>query len=373
MSTNLSFKELFAELWEKTDMSKILIKNGRVWDGDRFYFADVLTEDEKISKIEDKIDDAADFIYDANGKIVSAGLVDAHVHMRGINKDFGIHAELSSIPFGVTAAADACGALGDKELLDSFMLKNVIFVPVEFRNNKACFDSAEKMLERYGEKAVGVKVYFDTHTSDVKDIEPLCEVVKFAEEKNLIIMVHSSNSPVPMPELLSVLRKGDILTHAYHGGTNNVSEDGFECIKTAKERGVIIDAGFAGHIHTDFKVFEDAIRCGAIPDVISTDITRFSAYKRGGRYGMTMCMSMARHLGMSEEDIFRSVTSTPAKALGKENEWGYLKIGRRADVTVLDYTNEGFDLTDKADNRIVSESGYRCILTVSDGEVVYKI
>ena len=31
-------------------MSKILIKNGRVWDGDRFYFADVLTEDEKISK-----------------------------------------------------------------------------------------------------------------------------------------------------------------------------------------------------------------------------------------------------------------------------------------------------------------------------------
>jgi len=228
------------------------------------------------------------------------------------------------------------------------------------------------MIEKYGEKVVGIKVYFDTQISDVQDIKPLYEIVEFAEKKNFIIMVHSSNSPVSMQELLGTLRKGDILTHAYHGGENNVSEDGFECIKSAKSRGVIIDAGLAGYVHTDFKVFEDAISCGAVPDVISTDITRFSAYKRGGRYGMTMCMSIAKHLGMSEEDIFRAVTSSPAKALGKENEWGCLKVGRCADITVLDYTNEGFDLTDKAGNHIESENGYRCVLTVADGELVYR-
>ena len=292
--------------------------------------------------------------------------------MRGINKEFGLHAELSSIPFGVTAAADACGAYGDKALLDTFLLKNVIFVPAELRNNKAYFDSAEKMLGKYKEKAIGIKVCFDTQISDVQDIKPLCEIVKFAEEKNLIVMVHSSNSPVSMAELLGALRKGDILTHTYHGGTNNVSEDRFECIKTAKKRGVIIDAGLAGYVHTDFKVFEDAISCGAVPDIISTDITRFSAYKRGGRYGMTMCMSIAKHLGMSEEDIFRAVTSAPAKALGKENEWGCLKADRCADVAVFDHTDEGFDLTDKAGNRVVSETGYRCVLTVADGELVYR-
>ncbi|MBR3933286.1 MAG: amidohydrolase family protein [Clostridia bacterium] len=353
-------------------MGKILIKNGKVWDGERFCFADVLTENEKISKIAEQIDEAAEFEYDASGKIVSAGLVDAHVHMRGINKEFGIHAELSTIPFGVTAAADACGAYGDKALLDSFLLKNVIFVPAEFHDNKACFNSTEKMIEKYGEKVVGIKVYFDTQISDVQDINPLYEIVEFVEKKNLIIMVHSSNSPVSMAELLGVLRKGDILTHAYHGGTNNVSEDGFKCIKTAKKRGVIIDAGLAGYVHTDFKVFENAISCGAVPDVISTDITRFSAYKRGGRYGMTMCMSIAKHLGMSEEDIFRAVTSAPAKALGKENEWGCLKVGRCADLAVFDHTDEGFDLTDKAGNRVVSETGYRCVLTVADGELVYR-
>ena len=59
-------------------MPKILIKNGKVWDGERFYFADILTENEKIAKIVDKIYETADFEYDASGKIVSAGLVDAH-------------------------------------------------------------------------------------------------------------------------------------------------------------------------------------------------------------------------------------------------------------------------------------------------------
>ena len=125
-------------------------------------------------------------------------------------------------------------------------------------------------------------------------------------------------------------------------------------------------------MHTDFKVFENAVKSGELPDIISTDITKYSAYKRGGRYGMTMCMSIARHLGMSEEDIFRAVTSAPAKALGKEKEWGYLGIGKSADISVFDYTDEGFDLTDNAGNHIESEKGYRCLLTIANGEIVYR-
>jgi len=77
-------------------------------------------------------------------------------------------------------------------------------------------------------------------------------------------------------------------------------------------------------------------------------------------------------MGMSEADIFRAVTSTPAKALGKSEEWGYLQVGRIADIAVLDYTDESFDLTDKEGNHIESQKGYRCVLTVSDGQVVYK-
>ena len=102
------------------------------------FFADILTDGELISKIESNITDEADYIYDAANKTVSAGLVDTHVHMRVHPSDlFSIQAEMSCFPFGVTAAADAGRSEGDKAILDSFMLKNVIFVPAELRNNKA--------------------------------------------------------------------------------------------------------------------------------------------------------------------------------------------------------------------------------------------
>ena len=87
---------------------------------------------------------------------------------------------------------------------------------------------------------------------------------------------------------------------------------------------------------------------------------------------MTMCMNIAKSVGINEKDIFRAVTSTPAKVLEKENEWGSIKVGRIADIAVFDYTNEGFDLTDNAGNKFKSDMGYRCVLTVSDGQVVFR-
>lgn len=354
-------------------MAKILIKGGRVWDGERFFYADVLTDGDRISKIEQHITDDADYVYDASEKIVSAGLVDTHVHMSGFEPDmYGINAEMSCLPFGVTAAADAGGAHANREIAESYQVKNVTFVTAKIDDDKADFSVAEKKMALYGDRVIGIKVYFDTKSPHVRSIKPLEEICAYARERGLKVMVHCTNSPAGMSEILKVLNTGDILTHAFHGGENNASEDGFEAIREAKKRGVIIDAGFAGHIHTDFAVFKKAVENGALPDTISTDITRASAYKRGGRYGMTMCMSMAMDMGMSETDIFRAVTSTPAKALGRADEWGYMAVGRTADIAVFDYTDEGFDLTDRAGNHIESKNGYRCVLTVSDGQVVYK-
>ena len=354
-------------------MAKILIKNGRVWDGFKFFCADILTNEKVIEKIEPNISDEATYVYDAKGKIVSAGLVDSHVHILGFEPDmYGINVEMSSLPFGVTAVADAGGAHANREIAESYQVKNVTFVTANIKNDKADFTVTEKKMALYGERVIGVKVYFDATSPQVRSIKPLQEICAYAKERGLKVMVHCSHSPSKMSDILNTLSAGDILTHAYHGGENNASEDNFEAIMVAKKRGIIIDSGFAGHIHTDFSVFKKAVENGALPDTISTDITRASAYKRGGRYGMTMCMSMAKHMGMSETDIFSAVTANPAKALGKSDEWGYMQVGRIADIAVLDYTDEGFDLTDKAGNHIESDVGYRCVLTVSDGVVVYK-
>lgn len=354
-------------------MARILIKNGRVWDGEKFFFADILTDGRIIVKIERNISDNADFVYDAKGKTVSAGLVDIHVHMKGIaSEKFGIEPNMSSFPFGVTAVNDAGSANGDRALLDSFAVKNTAFVGVDIRDNHADFTVTEELLQKYGDKALGIKVYFDTTLTEVRDITPLKEICDYAKNRNLKVMVHCSHSPTSMAEIVETLSAGDILTHIYHGGENSCTENEFKAFMIAKDKGVVMDAGFAGYVHTDFRNLEQTTKSGFLPDTISTDITCFSAYKRGGRYGMTMCMNMAKNVGMSEEDIFKAVTSSPAKVLGKEKEWGYLGKGRCADIAVFDYTDEGFDLTDNAGNQLKSDMGYRCILTVSDGQVVYR-
>lgn len=58
-------------------------------------------------------------------------------------------------------------------------------------------------------------------------------------------MVHTSSSPTSMAEICETLRKGDIITYAYHGGNRNCAEDEFKCLKKAKESGIYIDASMA--------------------------------------------------------------------------------------------------------------------------------
>jgi len=354
-------------------MARILIKNGRIWNGESFSYGDIFTSGNMVEKIAESIRTDADFILDADGKIVTAGLVDMHVHMRGTApSEFGIQAEMSCFPFGVTAANDAGSICGNEELLTQFALKNTVFVGCAIKDNHAALSALESLLERYGKRAVGIKVYLDTTQADVRDQTPLREVCEFADIHQLKVMVHCTHSPVSVRQIAETLRKGDIITHAYHGGENSSVADGFLGLMEAQRKGVIVDTGFAGHVHTDFQVFTSAVQAGILPDTISTDITRYSAYIRGGRYGMTMCMSIAHTAGMQEEEILRAVTSRPAKVLGKEKEWGYLKEGRAADIAVLDFGKESYDLTDSAGNRMADEMGYRCVFTVVDGQIVYR-
>lgn len=354
-------------------MVKILIKNGRVWDGEKFFHTDILTSGKYIEKMDNDINEKADYVYDATGKIVSAGLVDLHVHLKGVASDkYGIEAHMCSFPFGVTAVNDAGSIQGDEHLLNSFSVKNTVFVGVEIKQNHANFFQTEMYLEKFGDKVIGIKVYFDKTISEVSDITALKEVCEFAKIKKMKVMVHCSNSPTAMTEIVKTLSVGDVLTHAFHGGDNTCAEREFEAFQIAKQKGVIIDTGCAGYVHTDFENLKKSIDFGYLPDTISTDITCTNAYKRGGRYGMTMCMSMAKDMGMKEEEIFKAVTSTPASILKKDEEWGYLKVGRIADIAVFDYADEGYDMTDQAGKQIKSDKGYRCILTVSDGQIIYK-
>ena len=349
----------------------ILIKNGRIWDGEKFFFADVLTENKRIAAIRPSIEEKADFIFDAKGKTVTAGLVDLHMHMQGISGDmYAIDVHSACYPFGVTAACDAGARKGSHALLGSFGVKNAVFADSVINNDTLDQVATSKNLALFGKKAIGIKLFYDETGGKLHSIKPLREVCAYARSKGLKVMVHCNHSPTSMLSIVEELRAGDVLSHIYHGGKNDCTEDDFAALKLARKKGIVLDAAFAGHVHTDFAVLRSAFAAGQYPDTISTDITKNSAYKRGGRYGQTMCMSMARTAGMSEEAIFRAVTVTPAAAAGLPV--GKLCEGGCADLCVLDYTTEPFCLTDKAGNILENKNGYRCRLTISDGVVVHK-
>ena len=66
-------------------MTTLLIQKGRVFDGEKFIWADVLIRGGKIEAIAPNIREKADRIIDASGMTVLPGLVDVHLHMQGIS------------------------------------------------------------------------------------------------------------------------------------------------------------------------------------------------------------------------------------------------------------------------------------------------
>ncbi len=352
-------------------MKSIAIINGRIWDGERFSAGNVLVENGTIAAVGTE-GYHAEYVYDAAGAVVSPGLVDIHVHFRGISIPmYGFSADCGSFPFGVTAAAD-CGAnFGDEALVKSFGVKCVVFANVGIASDGTPdLARAEALLEKFGSAAAGFKVVYDCEKTG--GTEPLRKIVARARELGYKVTVHTNGSAVPMADIIGALGPGDIATHVYHGGRNTAEADGFACLLEAKRRGVVVDAGMAGTVHTDLGVFRRAVEAGAAPDTISTDLTRLSAFNRGGRYGLTACMTVARAVGMAEAEIFRAVTSSAAKALGKEGEWGRLEPGRAADLAVIGETGRGVDFTDASGNRIRTASSYESLLTLSSGDIVYS-
>lgn len=81
---------------------KILIKGGRVVDpaGGRDAVLDVLIDNGKISRVAEGIQEQADSVISASGKIVAPGIVDMHVHLREPGRE-----DKETVATGTAAAA----------------------------------------------------------------------------------------------------------------------------------------------------------------------------------------------------------------------------------------------------------------------------
>ena len=355
----------------------ILLKNARIWTGDKFLpgLQSVAVAEGKIADI-GECPDKANYTVDVKGHILSPGLIDSHMHIRGCSPDsFAIGVETVGYPFGVTAAVEASASKPDGSvILDNTLMKTYVFVGAQFDGKTFLEDKTDELVKAYGDRALGVKVFFDTCMPMITEgeLEPLATVCRYARKRGLRVLVHSTRSPVPMAQLLETLAPGDICTHVFHTAGHNVLEDDFESLVQAKARGVILDDGMAGGGHSNFEMIRQALEKGITTNTVSTDITPGTAFRRGGCYGLTMCMSILRSLGLAEETVLRMVTGDAARAIGKEQEIGLLEVGRSADLCVLKFGEMPFKISSGGGAVTASEVGYVNLLTICQGFVMFR-
>jgi dihydroorotase len=93
-----------------------------------------------------------------------------------------------------------------------------------------------------------------------------------------------------------------------------------------------------------FKVAEAAMSHGFTPATVSSDVHRYNL--RGPVYDLATTLSKFLHLGLSLDEVVRLATSAPAKAVGREGQFGTLKVGAEADVSVMRLEEGKFKFTD---------------------------
>ena len=372
----------------------LILKNGRVLDpmNGIDQTADVVVEGEKILQIGAAEPAAGDNVIDASGCIVTPGLIDHHAHLYPFAK-IGLPAEAVCFASGVTTAVDAgstgCANYGDKrDFLRYSKLGIRAYLHVCSTGldsmpedvDPARFDEGtiRECFQQYPGELLGLKLRTSAPIVREFGYEPLKAAVALAEKLGTHVMVHCTNPPGELSELLDILNPGDVLTHMYMNQGSSLVRDGkvIPAAIRARERGVLFEAADA-RLHFGMDVAQAAIKEGFLPDILATDVTKLSMHLRPTAFNLAMQVSKYTHLGIPFEKTIELCTAAPARQMGMADRIGSLSVGNAADIAVFlpaHKENTFGDRPNGAPDQRLSTGGtvYKPVLTVKNGEMVYR-
>jgi dihydroorotase len=350
----------------------LLIQGGRVIDPAQKLSAvrDVAIAGGRIARIAENIPPAqARQVYNAAGKLVTPGLIDLHTHVYTNGINLAVDSDIVGFQNGVTTVLD-CGSTGSGSFngLRRFVMEggartrvyallNVSSIGLIVTNeiyldpNMTSAPAAIRTITNNRDRILGVKVRVNGRKQDLaRDLEVLKVARQITDATGTVIMLHWTTDP----ELLSILKRGDILTHPFNPASNRDANvfgaDGAQADKVLpqilalKDRGIYTDGQLAT-THHSWAVSEKAAALGWWPDTISTDISRTPD---GQPASVLVPMSQFLHLGMPLEQVIAGVTSTAAKAMNPPEKIGTLEPGVTADVAVLELEQGSFEYPDQA-------------------------
>jgi dihydroorotase len=193
---------------------------------------------------------------------------------------------------------------------------------------------------------VGIKVRLGYQMVGERGLPALRLAREAADRLDLPLMVHIIDLPEPLPEILPLLRRGDIITHCFHGERNGILDGAgrvLRSVREAAERGVLFDVGH-GVGSFSFEVGRKALADGLLPNTISSDLHAHNI--DGPVFDLATTLSKFLHLGLPIEEVIRRATHNPARAIGWGDRIGTLAPGAQADIATFALAEGRFTLTD---------------------------
>ena len=310
-------------------------------------------------------------VIDCAGRLVVPGLIDLHVHVMPGLGDFCVGADEVGVAMGVPVVVDggtsgvATFDLARRAVIDhpetktrvlAFLDPNQLYLAtkdfichrLEIANDERNLDveAFVASLERNADVVVGAKVR-TCWTTD-PEVSPFLRAAQ-AAMPDKPVMVHLGRFPhtptISTPRLLTELRSGDIITHAFRGAGGMLTPNGgvIDEFRDAVARGVRLDVGHSG---TDFR-FRDARRlfdAGYLPHTISTDLNVFNI--GGPVYSLAETMTKVWGMGVDLAAVIAMVTVNTATSIHYEHELGALAAGRVAEVSVLAVEHGAHEVSD---------------------------
>jgi dihydroorotase len=340
-------------------MGELVLRGGRVIDPGQNLdgVADVVFADGRVKAVGRDAPHGRDAeIHDAKGLIVTPGLIDLHTHVYWGGTSLGVDATALARSSGTTTFVDA-GSAGPgnfhgfrRHVIDPAPVRILPYLNVSFAGIFAfsasvmigeCADirlldlrECRRVAEENRDIVVGIKVRVGRGAGGASGVAPLDMALEVAEAVGLPVMCHLDFPPPSRLEVVTRLRKGDVLTHCFRPFPNApVAPEGGvrEEIAAARERGVIFDIGH-GQGSFGFGTARAMLAAGFLPDVISSDVHSLSI--DGPAFDLLHTLSKFLVLGVPLPQVIRAATSAPAAAI-KRPELGSLKPGSIGDATLI--------------------------------------
>jgi len=360
----------------------LVIKNGTVIDPSQETCEkkDIAVAGGKIAAVENYISDGNSHdVIEAEGLLVTPGLVDLHVHVWWGVAHLAIEADPACVYRGVTTAIDA-GSSGSNTIagfhryvIDQADTRVLAFLHIsgmgqldndigELEDVRwARVEQAVEAAKLHSDVIVGIKVRLTENIVGSNDLIALERALEAGQELSKPVMIHIGGSVNQVEEFLEQLRPGDIVTHSFTGRPHGILDNNNKVIDAAWDamnRGVIFDVGH-GAGSFSFPVAEACLEQGLGPGTVSSDVHRYNI--RGPVFDLMTTLSKYIHLGYSIEDAVALGSSIPSAAVGLPDNIGTLKVGADADIAIIEHREGPVTFSDADGNE---RSGNQLLLPV---------